>query len=83
MINGSDESYFRSFEGIVTWELSIQQEESIFIGSLFGTKKQYFPKVDIGTRVNSNERMRIFTVVLNFFGNSFETCISRYFLGLF
>ena len=65
------ESYFGSFERVVSWELSIEKEQSVFVGSFFGTQQQDFPEVDIGAGEYSHEGMRIVAVVLNFLSYSF------------
>jgi len=38
VIDWSDEAHLRCFEGIVSWELGVEQEQSILIRSLFGSK---------------------------------------------
>lgn len=86
MIDGSDKSDFRSFEGIVSGKLRIKQEESILVRSFLGPEHQDFPQIDVRTRVNGDKWMWVFTIDLDLLSYTFKTGISRNlfrFLGAF
>lgn len=83
VVDWSDESNFRSLEGIVSRELCVEQEQPILVGSLFGAKHKDLPEVDVGAWEDSHKRMRVFAVALNFLSYSPQTGISLDFFRLF
>lgn len=37
VVDRSYEAYFRCFEGVAAWELSVEQEETVLVWGLLGT----------------------------------------------
>ena len=72
VINRGNESNLRSSEGIVTREVSIEDEDTVFIGGFLRPEKQDFPNVDVRTGVDGNEGVGIFVVGFDLLHDSLQ-----------
>ena len=82
VVDGGNEADFWSFEGVVTGELGVEQEKSVFVGCFLGPQQQYFPEVDVGAGKNGHEGVRVVGVDLDFLGDALEAAVGGDLLGL-